>query len=129
EIIDWLTSHNIIFSNELRRPELLELVQKNKEKVPFTCVEIAKKYNHQVFFTPPYHCELQPIEGIWAVVKGEVTKSGPHSDLLAVRNILLCAFKKKINSKIIVGWWRKVLKRAKDYKESDETVNLLDEEI
>jgi len=50
-------------------------------------------HGHQVFFTPPYHCELQPIEGVWAVVKGEI---GPHLNLLDVRNKLLKAFKEKI---------------------------------
>ncbi|CAB4474390.1 unnamed protein product [Rhizophagus irregularis] len=68
EIVEWLTAHNISFSNELQKPELLELVQMHKEKVSFTCVEIAKQYGHEVFYTPPYHCELQPIEGVWAVV-------------------------------------------------------------
>jgi len=53
-------------------------------------------HGHQVFFTSPYHCELQPIEGVWAVVKGEI---GPHLNLLDVRNKLLKAFKEKITSK------------------------------
>jgi transposase len=128
EIIDWLTNHHIPFSNELRKPELLELVKKNKEQVPFTCVEIAKQYNHQVFFTPPYHCELQPIEGVWAVVKGEVARSGPHSNLLAVRNKLLCAFKENITPYVVVGLWRRAVTRAKEYKEMDENVALLDDD-
>jgi len=114
EIIDWLTTHNIAFSSELRRPELLKLIQMNKEKVPFSCVEIAKQYNHQVFFTPPYHCELQPIEGIWAVVKGEVARSSPHANLLSVRNTLLDAFKTKIYTKVIVGFWRRRLKMPRN---------------
>ena len=101
----------------------------NKEKVPFSCIEIAKQYNHQVFFTPPYHCELQPIEGIWAVVKGEVARLSPHANLLSVRNTLLDAFKTKINTKVIVGLWRKALKNAKEYFESDEDIQLIDEEF
>jgi len=101
----------------------------NKEKVPFSCIEIAKQYNHQVFFTPPYHCELQPIEGIWAVVKGEVARLSPHANLLSVRNTLLDAFKTKINTKVIVGLWRKALKNAKEYFESDEDIQLIDEEL
>ena len=129
EIVDWLTAHNISFSSELRRPELYELVQMNKEKIPFSCVEIAKQYNHQVFFTPPYHCELQPIEGIWAVVKGEVASLGPHTNLLSIRNTLLNAFKNKINSHVIVGFWRKALKNAKEYFDSDENLQLINEEI
>lgn len=128
EITDWLTAHQISFSDELRRPELLELVKKNKEKVPFACVEIAKQYGHQVFFTPPYHCELQPIEGVWAIVKGEVARSGPHSNLLDVRNKLLHAFKEKITSKVIVGFWKRALAKAKEYRESDDDVILLDNE-
>ncbi|UZO00879.1 uncharacterized protein OCT59_011994 [Rhizophagus irregularis] len=42
EIIDWLHAHDIAFSDELRKPELLELVRMNKEKVPFACVKIAE---------------------------------------------------------------------------------------
>ena len=102
EIIDWLNAHDVAFSDELRRPELLELVKINKEKVPFSCVKIAEQYEHEVNYTPPYHCELQPIEGIWSVVKGEVAWSGLHPNLLSVRNILLNAFKEKLSSKVIV---------------------------
>ena len=51
EIIDWLHAHDITFSDELRKPELLELVQINKEKVPFSCVKIAEQYEHEVNFT------------------------------------------------------------------------------
>ena len=100
EIADWLISHNIAFSDELRKPELLELVKMNRETVPFACVEIAKRYNHRVFYTPPYHYELQPIEGIWVVVKGEVARLGPHPNLLSVRNTLLDAFKKNLTPKL-----------------------------
>ncbi|GES72439.1 retrovirus-related Pol polyprotein from transposon 412 [Rhizophagus clarus] len=69
ELIKWLNAHDIPFSSNLKRPELLELVRINKEKVPFACVKIAEQYEHELSFTPPYHCELQPIEGVWAVVK------------------------------------------------------------
>ena len=100
----------------------------HKEKVLFSCVEIAKQYGHEVFYTPPYYCELQPIEGVWAVVKGEVARSGLHPNLLSVRNTLLGAFKNKINSKVILGLWRKMLKNAKAYFEADENANLIDEE-
>ncbi|GBC06068.1 hypothetical protein RclHR1_06600002 [Rhizophagus clarus] len=84
---------------------------------------------YYVNFTPPYHCELQPIEGVWSVAKGEVARSGPHPNLLSVRNTLLNAFKEKISSKVIVGLWRRALKNAKEYFESDENIQLLDEEF
>ncbi|RHY34040.1 hypothetical protein DYB32_001192 [Aphanomyces invadans] len=35
-------------------------------------VDMAKKRGHTVVFTPPHHSDLQPIELVWAIVKGEV---------------------------------------------------------
>ncbi|PKY29602.1 hypothetical protein RhiirB3_446291 [Rhizophagus irregularis] len=74
------------------------LIQMYKEKVPFSYVNIAEQYEHEA----------------------EVARSGPHSNLLSVRNTLLNAFKEKISSKVIVGLWRSALKNAKGYFESEE---------
>jgi len=60
-------------------------------------------------------------------VKGEVARSGPHTNLLSVRNTLLNAFKEKISSKVIVGLWRRALKNAKEYFESDENIQFIDD--
>lgn len=73
-------------------------------------------------YTPPYHCELQPIEGVWAVAKNEVAKSAPHSDLLSIRNKLLYSFNEKINSKTILGLWRRSLNIAKKYNDIDDDI-------
>ena len=62
-------------------------------------------------------------------MKGEVARSGPHPNLLSVRNTLLNAFKEKISSKVIVGLWRRALKNAKEYFESDENIQLIDDEF
>jgi hypothetical protein len=35
-------------------------------------VSKARAKGHDVAFTPPYHSDLQPIEIVWAIVKGEV---------------------------------------------------------
>ncbi|RHY24712.1 hypothetical protein DYB32_008725 [Aphanomyces invadans] len=37
-----------------------------------TTVAMAEAAGHEVLFTPPHHSELQPIELIWAIVKGQV---------------------------------------------------------
>ena len=116
-------------AEQLSTYTLRQFFEINKEKVPFTCVKIAEQYEHEVNFTPPYHCELQPIEGVWSVVKDEVAHLSPHPNLLSVRNTLLNAFKEKISSKVIVGLWRRALKNAKEYFESDEDIQLTDEEF
>jgi len=35
-------------------------------------VQMAKDAGHEVLFTPPHHSDLQPIEMVWAKVKGDV---------------------------------------------------------
>ena len=51
EIINWLNAYDIAFSDELRKLELLELIQINKEKISFSYVKIAEQYKHKVNFT------------------------------------------------------------------------------
>ncbi|RHY24522.1 hypothetical protein DYB32_008817 [Aphanomyces invadans] len=33
-------------------------------------VDMAKRWGHTVIYTPPHHSDLQPIELVWAIVKG-----------------------------------------------------------
>ncbi|KAG3172781.1 hypothetical protein PC128_g18448 [Phytophthora cactorum] len=59
-----------------------------KEK-PFYMVQtIASKYNNRVLYTPPYHPELQPIELIWAKVKGRITRAPPKNANDAVAKVI-----------------------------------------
>ena len=36
--------------------------------------ELASKYNVKIFFLPKFHCEMSPIEGLWANQKTYVRK-------------------------------------------------------
>jgi hypothetical protein len=123
-LADWLMEKNIPIPEQANKAQLYELVKHNKSQVPFACVETAKKYGHTLLYTPPYHCELQPIEGVWAVAKNEVAKSAPHSDLLSIRNKLLYSFKEKVTSNTILGLWRRSLNVAKEYRDMDDVVEL-----
>jgi hypothetical protein len=33
---------------------------------------MALEHGHEVIYSPPHHSDLQPIELVWAIVKGEV---------------------------------------------------------
>ncbi|KAH0822407.1 hypothetical protein GEV33_000384 [Tenebrio molitor] len=53
--------------------ELLDLTSLHKPVQPLYAVEeLAAAHNVKILRTPPYHCELNPIEMIWAQVKGYV---------------------------------------------------------
>ena len=49
--------------------KLHKYVQENV--IPVVC-SMAQERGHEVVFTPPHHSDLQPIELVWAIVKGEV---------------------------------------------------------
>ncbi|ETM40228.1 hypothetical protein L914_13773 [Phytophthora nicotianae] len=49
--------------------QLKPYVQQNVKPV---VVAMAEKEKPAVLFTPPHHSNLQPIETVWAAVKGEV---------------------------------------------------------
>ena len=42
---------------------------------------------------------------------------------------MLDAFKEKIISQVVIGFWKKALNNAKEYLEHDEEVQLIDEEF
>ena len=44
------------------------------------CETVAKAAGHEVVFTPPYHSDVQPIELVWARVKGEVGRQYTKGD-------------------------------------------------
>jgi len=73
-----------------------------------------------LFYTPPYHCELQPIEMVWGAVKNKVAGERLPPDVLSLRNSLLCKFQEEITSKVVVSCWKKCLNKAKEYWETIE---------
>ena len=60
------------------------------------------------------------------MAKNEVAKSAPHPDLLSIRNKLLYSFKEKVTSNIILGLWRRLLNVAKEYRDMDDNVKLVE---
>jgi len=72
---EWLKNNNNEFSPQERLAELRERV---KQLIPtykrYELDEIALEMGHEVIRLPTYHCQYNPIELIWAQVKGEVAK-------------------------------------------------------
>jgi transposase len=60
----------IPFENNLLKCELLDLASLHKPvQSVYAVEELAAAYNVKILRTPPYQCELNPIEIIWAQVK------------------------------------------------------------
>ncbi|XP_044760399.1 uncharacterized protein LOC123317852 [Coccinella septempunctata] len=94
DIKNWLNSRNISFDHNLLKAELLVLVKENKEKYNKCRIdEMARETGRTVLRLPPYHCELNPIELIWAQIKGKVAAQNSSFKISEVRKLFLEAIR------------------------------------
>lgn len=89
---EWLRSKHIYFDDDMVRTELLFLIRLHKEQYNmYVTDELAKKSDKVVLRLPPYHCELNPIELIWAQIKNEVASKNQSFKLARVKELFLQA--------------------------------------
>ena len=81
EIQDWLTKEVIAWDAGMLKPELYELVKQHKKEPVYVCDQLALEHGFDVLRLPPYHCTFNPIELIWAAIKGEVARRNTTSRL------------------------------------------------
>jgi len=89
-IMKWLQEKNVHVDNSYVKAELLDLVQKHKSAFDkYVVDEIAKASNKIVLRLPPYHCELNPIEQAWSMVKEYVKDKNTTSKFGDVKQLLI----------------------------------------
>lgn len=89
DIIDWLKSKNILFDDHLLKVQLMNIVRVHKDQyIKYVVDEMAHKRGVTLLRLPPYHCELNPIELIWAQIKGEVANKNTTFKLKEVKVLL-----------------------------------------
>ena len=71
----WLERHQIEYERSDLKRDLLRRIQAVNAKTLYKTDKIAKKYGHEVVRLPVAHCELNPIELAWAVVKDYCRKN------------------------------------------------------
>ena len=85
ELQEYLTSKSVAFHE---KTSCLELRKKAKDYIhsneKIEIVRLAEEHGHEVLFTPPYHSDLQPIELLWARVKGRVGRQYNNETTLQI---------------------------------------------
>ena len=90
-IQDWLTKENVHFDPCSLKPELLSLVKmQNKSKI-FEIDKIIWQHGHLCERLPPYHSHLNPIEMVWARVKGKVADENTTFKIGDVQDLTVSA--------------------------------------
>ena len=71
----WLISRGYKVKEDVLRSELWEMAKEARKLYDsFYCDSVAKQAGHTVVRLPPYHSHFNPIELIWAQLKGHVAK-------------------------------------------------------
>jgi len=93
-IKDWLKTNNINFNNNLNKQELLKLVKENTLNKNFKVDELIKSFGHIPLRLPPYNCQFNPIEYVWAQFKKDVSKHNFNDSLTQFKNLIPKSFEK-----------------------------------
>jgi transposase len=99
----WLAENGVEFASFETLSELQERVKLLKPKDKrYELDEIALEMGHEVIRLPPYHCQYNPIELIWAQVKGEIANKNNSFKITYVENLANIA----IESVTVDNWKR-----------------------
>lgn len=84
----WLKENGVEFDSFETLSELWVQVKhlKTKDK-KYDLDEITLQMGHEVIRLPPYHCQYNPIELIWAQVKGEIANKNNSFKITDVENL------------------------------------------
>lgn len=69
QLSTWLTANNISFDPSLTKVELLVLAKMHKKEKRYVIDELLRSHGHEIIRLPPYHCDFNAIEMIWAHAK------------------------------------------------------------
>ncbi|XP_022831023.1 uncharacterized protein LOC111359655 [Spodoptera litura] len=104
----WLTSKKITYEPKETKVQLLEKGVKT-EYQSYVIDEMAKEVGVEVLRLPPYHCELNPIELVWADVKGYLARNNTTFKMVDVKKLSLQEELKNITPEK----WKKLYKPRK----------------
>ncbi|XP_060882122.1 uncharacterized protein LOC132953799 [Metopolophium dirhodum] len=121
DVQDWLTKKNITFSP---LETLAELKQRVKLLIPiekkYELDELALKMGHEVIRLPPYHCQYNPIELIWAQVKNKVATKNNTFKMVDIEKLTHEAL-----DSITQNDWEKCVKHAESIQDKDYDKEIL----
>ena len=83
----WLEKHNIPFNKDLLKPELYRIILQNKPEKKRIVDEMILSHGHLILRLPPYHCDLNPIELLWGIIKNDIGQRNSSFKLTEMRKL------------------------------------------
>nr|XP_023024938.1 uncharacterized protein LOC111513011 [Leptinotarsa decemlineata] len=114
------------FETNSVKKELLAIVKQHKSRfMKYAVEDVAEKYKVTVLRLPPYHCELNPIELIWAQVKGYVAR---HYTTFKMKDVKVL-FDQAIMEITSENWQKAIQHVLKEEDKMWELDNLVDQVV
>lgn len=107
-IKEWLKRNGIQYNEDMLKVELLQLCKMNKPAPEYILDKVLKENGHQCLRLPAYHAELNPIELIWAKLKGDIARRNLTFKLRDVEQLVVEAF-----LSISEGYWQSCCEHVK----------------
>ena len=121
EVKVWLNERGYVIPEKPKKADIQKFSKEYVEKSTWTIYDIARRNGgHIIRKTPPYHCELQPIEKIWACVKNKVaaTTTGQHT-VISLKQKLDFLFT-SIPQSTFLAVWRGSIEECRSYLFDDD---------
>ncbi|CAI6364423.1 unnamed protein product [Macrosiphum euphorbiae] len=94
QLSEWLQSKGVVLDRPFLKHELMAKVREIPRNKSYVIDKIAEEAGHTVLRLPPYHCEFNPIELAWAMVKGYAKRENTTFKMDDVRQLLHTAIER-----------------------------------
>jgi len=114
EIILWLENHGTVVDRSYLKWELLQMVRKLNIKKSYIVDGLLKSHGHKVLRLAQYHCELNPIEKVWAEMKKYVESNNKFTEtsIESIEKLIHDSFKN-----LKPGLWESCCKHISEVEE------------
>jgi transposase len=117
--------HNIPFGEDLLKKDLKDIVDSEISKYDgYKIDDMAKAMGHSVLRLPPYHCELNPVELIWAQIKHNVSVNNTQFKTNLMDKLIHEGF-----GRVTVENWRNYVRHVKEIKAKMWTADEIQDNI
>lgn len=116
EIINWLRDKGENVDDSMLKIELLKILKNKKKPKRYVIDEMAAEYGHIILRIPPYHCQYNAIEFIWAQVKGHAARCNTSPPFTANKTLKLL---ENACTHVTTENWASVVEKTKKVITSD----------
>jgi hypothetical protein len=104
KIQEWITSHGDTFEEDMFNAHLMETVNRVRLKYDkYKVDEISQEVVHTVLRLPPYHCELNPIELVWAQIKHHIKMNNTSFKIKGMEQLIQQGFDNVTALRVVCG--------------------------